>query len=162
MKVPVRRLPLWERLKVTTSPSGPGSLFQEPDQAADVAGEVGVSDAWARATAPGQDAASVQMTLTSNKAGAVVAASGTAALGNCLATDVVQTLFADIDWHNYNRQTEIKLVCADEAKFGPVTRNLFYQLHSLPFLRLRAAARHAPGAHLPVLRAPLPGRRRYL
>ena len=62
-------------------------------------------------------------------------ASGTAALGNCLATDVVQTLFADIDWHNYNRQTEIKLVCADESKFGPVTRNLFYQLHSLPFLR---------------------------
>ena len=41
---------------------------------------------------------------------------------------------ADIDWHNYNRQTEIKLVCADETKFGQVTRQLFYQFHSIPFL----------------------------
>lgn len=36
------------------------------------AGEVTVSDAWARATAPGQGAAAVQMTITSSKAGALV------------------------------------------------------------------------------------------
>lgn len=36
--------------------------------------EVKVTDAWARATAPGQDSASVQMVITSNKAGALVAA----------------------------------------------------------------------------------------
>jgi copper(I)-binding protein len=39
-----------------------------------VADEVKVADAWARATAPGQDAASVQMVITSNKAAALVAA----------------------------------------------------------------------------------------
>ncbi|MBW8315490.1 MAG: 2OG-Fe(II) oxygenase [Hydrogenophaga sp.] len=63
------------------------------------------------------------------------------AFDNFLPEDVADAVLkefpqpGDIDWHNYNRQTEIKLVCADEAKFGPVTRNLFYQLHSLPFLR---------------------------
>lgn len=39
------------------------------------AGEVQVSDAWARATAPGQDSAAIQLTLTSKKAGAVVGGS---------------------------------------------------------------------------------------
>ena len=60
---------------------------------------------------------------------------------NFLPEDIAEAVLAefpkpaDIDWHNYNRQTEIKLVCADETKFGPVTRNLFYQFHSTPFLR---------------------------
>lgn len=63
------------------------------------------------------------------------------ALDNFLPADVVEAVLNEfpqpggIDWHNYKRQTEIKLVCADEAKFGPVTRQLFYQFHSLPFLR---------------------------
>ena len=62
-------------------------------------------------------------------------------LDNFLPLDVVEAVLSEfpqpgaIDWHNYNRQTEIKLVCADEKQFGPVTRNLFYQFHSLPFLR---------------------------
>ncbi|MBI4809477.1 MAG: copper chaperone PCu(A)C [Nitrosomonadales bacterium] len=37
------------------------------------AADVKVSEAWARATAPGQDSASVQMVITSDKAGALVA-----------------------------------------------------------------------------------------
>ena len=55
--------------------------------------------------------------------------------------DVAEAVLAEfpkpgaIDWHNYNRQTEIKLVCTDEKQFGAVTRNLSYQFHSLPFLR---------------------------
>lgn len=63
------------------------------------------------------------------------------ALDNFLPVDVAEALLkefpkpADIDWHNYNRPAEIKLVCADETQFGPVTRNLFYQFHSLPFIR---------------------------
>ena len=62
-------------------------------------------------------------------------------LDNFLPPDVAEAVLAEfpkpgaIDWHNYNRQTEIKLVCTDEKQFGPVTRNLFYQFHSLPFLR---------------------------
>ena len=43
------------------------------------AGEVTVSDAWARATAPGQAAAAVQMTITSNKAAVLVAGASGAA-----------------------------------------------------------------------------------
>lgn len=38
------------------------------------AADVKVSEAWARATAPGQDSASVQMVITSDKAGALVGA----------------------------------------------------------------------------------------
>jgi Rps23 Pro-64 3,4-dihydroxylase Tpa1-like proline 4-hydroxylase len=62
-------------------------------------------------------------------------------LDNFLPPDVAEAVLAefpkpaDIDWHNYNRQTEIKLVCADETQFGPVTRQLFYQFHSIPFLQ---------------------------
>ncbi len=63
------------------------------------------------------------------------------AIDDFLPRDVAEAVLAEfpepgqIDWHNYNRQTEVKLVCADEQKFGPVTRQLFYQLNSLPFLR---------------------------
>jgi Rps23 Pro-64 3,4-dihydroxylase Tpa1-like proline 4-hydroxylase len=62
-------------------------------------------------------------------------------LDNFLPSEVAEAVLsefpqpASIDWHNYNRQTEIKLVCADETQFGPVTRKLFYQFHSTPFLR---------------------------
>lgn len=37
------------------------------------AGEVKVTEAWARATAPGQDSASIQLVITSDKAGALIA-----------------------------------------------------------------------------------------
>lgn len=43
------------------------------------AAEVKVSEAWARATAPGQDAASIQMVITSDKAGSLVAGSSSIA-----------------------------------------------------------------------------------
>ena len=41
----------------------------------------------------------------------------------------------DIEWNNLNRRAEVKLLCADEALFGPATRQLMYQMNSLPFVR---------------------------
>lgn len=58
-----------------------------------------------------------------------------------LPTDIAEAVFhefprpGDIDWHNYKRETEIKLVCAEEQLFGTVTRRLFHQFNSAPFLR---------------------------
>src|SRR5512137_2352206 len=43
-----------------------------------MAGEVSVSGAWARATAPGQDSAAVSMHITSNKDASIVAVSSAA------------------------------------------------------------------------------------
>lgn len=43
-----------------------------------MAGEVAVSAAWARATAPGQDSAAVSLHITSNKDASIVAVSSTA------------------------------------------------------------------------------------
>jgi copper(I)-binding protein len=58
--------------------------------AAASAGEVTVSDAWARATAPGQAAAAVQMTITSSKAATLVAG-----LSGAARTVEVHTMFMD-------------------------------------------------------------------
>lgn len=63
------------------------------------------------------------------------------AFDNFLPLDVAEAMLAefpkaqDIEWHNYNRPAEQKLVCVDESKFGPVTRSMLYQFNSAPFLR---------------------------
>jgi copper(I)-binding protein len=63
------------------------ALFSAATASAD---EVKVTDAWARATAPGQDSASVQMVITSSKAAALIAgASGSA------TTVEIHTMFMD-------------------------------------------------------------------
>ncbi|HAX19476.1 MAG TPA: proline hydroxylase [Hydrogenophaga sp.] len=63
------------------------------------------------------------------------------AFDNFLPLDVAEAMLAefpkaqDIEWHNYNRPAEQKLVCVDETKFGPATRSMLYQFNSAPFLR---------------------------
>lgn len=58
-----------------------------------------------------------------------------------LLDDVVESLVGEfpkhrkINWHNDKRHTEINPVCGDETRIGPLTRRLFYQFHSFPFLR---------------------------
>ena len=63
------------------------------------------------------------------------------AFDNFLPEDIAEAMWQefpraqDIEWHNYNRPAERKLVCVDETKFGPVTRQMLYQFNSAPFLR---------------------------
>lgn len=63
------------------------------------------------------------------------------AFDNFLPEDVAEAMLAefpkpsDIEWHNYQRPAEQKLVCVDERQFGPVTRNMLFQFNSTPFLR---------------------------
>lgn len=64
------------------------------------------------------------------------------AIDNFLPEDVAEAMLAefpkpgDIEWHNYQRPAEQKLVCVDERRYGPVTRNMLFQFNSAPFLRL--------------------------
>ena len=78
------------------------------------AGEVTVSDAWSRATAPGQDVGMVGMVITSNKNAKLIAVSSTAS-----TTSEIHTMSMDNGVMKMRQIENLPLAAKQATKLGP-------------------------------------------